>query len=145
MCCKTNQSQSINLNLYSNIIIKKQNIQFTSKYIQYKQAWYWYWGDGKRPSRPEMATPYINLSYIQINLTSTKQKQKQKQNKIKTKKDTHTPTPHTKHHTHTKQTYIQTNTTIHCDGYKTMSKCLKREKGRRKSVYDIVVISFGGF
>ena len=77
---------TIFLNLYSNIIIKKQNIQFISKYIQYKQAWYWYWGDGERPSRPEMATPYVNLSYIQINLTSTKQIRHQKAKQKKEQK-----------------------------------------------------------
>ena len=75
---------SINLNLYSNIIIKKQTIQFTSNYIQYKQAWYWYWGDGDRPSRPEMATPLYKLKLHTNKSYKHKTNRHQKQSKKRT-------------------------------------------------------------
>ena len=45
----------------------------------------WYWGDGERPNRPEMAIPYMNLSYTynKSNKHKTNQTPPRKQNKNK--------------------------------------------------------------
>ena len=70
------QFNLIQFNLYFKIIKNIYKLQ------QNKQIWYW--EDGKRPNRPEMATPYMNLSYIHINNTSTKQIKHQKNKTNKT-------------------------------------------------------------